>query len=323
MAAYTQIAVDKALYYQRMGFDGGYLGLFQGKYGNFLSTELNTRTDAYGGSLENRARFPIRVLQAVRDAVGPEFILVLDINRFSPGLCFEDITAFTKMVQPYIDLIHLRAIQVQTAFEGGEEDYAEPKNLECAKALRAAGITTPIAAWTGYQELSRMEALLETGDVDMIAAGRFQLCNSELGAALATGNESHLLPCLLCNKCHGDTLKGPWLARCSVNPRIGLAAREERMVQPPLKQKTVAVVGGGPAGMAAAMYLRARGHAVDLYEQSDSLGGQMRTALCPTFKWPLKRFLARMEEITRSEGTNVQLNTPAPLSYWRKRGMML
>lgn len=95
------------------------------------------------------------------------------------------------------------------------------------------------------------------------------------------------------------------------------------MVQPPLKQKTVAVVGGGPAGMAAAMYLRARGHAVDLYEQSDSLGGQMRTALCPTFKWPLKRFLARMEEITRSEGTNVQLNTPAPLSYWRKRGMML
>lgn len=80
MEAHIQIAVDKALYYQRMGFDGGYLGLFQGTYGNFLSGEKNTRTDGYGGSMENRAKFPLRVLQSIRKAVGPEFMLVLDIN---------------------------------------------------------------------------------------------------------------------------------------------------------------------------------------------------------------------------------------------------
>lgn len=317
--AHIQIAVEKALYYQRLGFDGGYLGLFQGKYGNFLSGELNTRQDAYGGSLENRVRFPLRVLQAIRDAVGPDFILVLDINRFSAGLSFDDAIAFTKLSEPYIDLIHLRAVQVQTAFEGSEENYAKPENLQYAKALRTASIATPIAAWTGYQELSRMEELLETGIVDMIAAGRFQLCNPELKNALATGDESNLLPCLLCNKCHGDTLKGPWVARCSVNPRIGLAAREERMVQPPTKTKTVAVVGGGPAGMAAAMYLRERGHTVDLYEQSDKLGGQIRTALYPTFKWPLKRFLNRLEEITHSNGANILLNVPANPGLLRQK----
>ena len=320
MDAHIQIAVDKALYYQRLGFDGGYLGLFQGKYGNFLSSEMNTRKDAYGGCLENRARFPLRVLREIRAAVGPEFMLVLDINRFSKGLSFADAAAFTKLAEPYVDLIHLRAVQVQTAFEGDETSYAAPENLDYARALRQAGVKTPIAAWTGFQELRRMEALLREGVVDMISAGRFQLCNPGLRNALETGDESRLLPCLLCNKCHGDTLKGPWLARCSINPRIGLAAREERMVQPVVRKKRVAVVGGGPAGMAAAMYLRERGHEVDLYEQSGKLGGQMRTALYPAFKWPLKRFLNKLEEITMSGGTNVLLGQKAEAEMLRQKG---
>lgn len=320
MEAHIQIAVDKALYYQRMGFDGGYLGLFQGKYGNFLSGEKNTRTDAYGGSLENRARFPLRVLQRIRAAVGPEFMLVLDINRFSKGLTFEDAVAFTKLAEPYVDLIHLRVHQVQTAFEGTEEEYLHPKNLECAKQIKAAGIRIPIAAWTGYQELAQMEKVLESGTIDMIAAGRFQLCNPGLGAALSCGEEGQLLPCLLCNKCHGDTLKGPWLARCSINPLVGLAARVNRMVEPVTGKKHVAVVGGGPAGMAAAMYLRQRGHAVDLYEKSAHLGGQIQTARYPAFKWPLKRFLARMEEITQSGDTRVYLETEATGEALREKG---
>lgn len=308
MAAHIQIAVDKALYYQRLGFDGGYLGLFQGKYGNFLSQQLNSRQDEYGGTLANRARFPLQVLQRIREAVGPEFLLVLDINRFSRGLSFADAVAFTKLAEPYVDLIHLRAKQVQTAFEGRETDYPAPENLEYARQLKAAGIQTPIAAWTGFQELHRMEQILTEGTVDMISAGRFQLCNPGLRDALARGDESCLLPCLLCNKCHGDTLKGPWLARCSVNPMIGLAYRIGRMADPPTAPKRVAVIGGGPAGMAAAMYLRQRGHAVDLYEASPHLGGQIRTALYPSFKWPLKRFLEKLEQITQRGGTCVHLN---------------
>ena len=247
-------------------------------------------------------------------------MLVLDINRFSEGLTFEDAVAFTKLAEPYVDLIHLRVHQVQTAFEGTEEEYLHPKNLECAKQIKAAGIRIPIAAWTGYQELAQMEKVLESGTIDMIAAGRFQLCNPGLGAALSCGEEGQLLPCLLCNKCHGDTLKGPWLARCSINPLVGLAARVNRMVEPVTGKKHVAVVGGGPAGMAAAMYLRQRGHAVDLYEKSAHLGGQIQTARYPAFKWPLKRFLARMEEITQSGDTRVYLETEATGEALREKG---
>ena len=147
---FNSIKVSSKLGTYQMGFDGGYLGLFQGKYGNFLSGEKNTRTDGYGGSMENRAKFPLRVLQSIRKAVGPEFLLVLDINRFSKGLTFADAVAFTKLAEPYVDLIHLRVHQVQTAFEGAETEYQNPKNLEYVKQIKAEGIETPIAAWTGY-----------------------------------------------------------------------------------------------------------------------------------------------------------------------------
>lgn len=311
MASHIEIAVNKAKFYQRMGFDGGYLGLFQGKYGNFLSAEKNTRTDAYGGSLENRARFPLTVLKELRKAVGQDFMLVLDVNRFSKGLSWEDALAFIEMAEPYIDLIHLRPVQVQTAFDGDEETYITPVNLRYAKDIKSRGIQIPLAVWTGYQELARMEQLLAEGSVDMISAGRFQLCNPGLADALKSGSEEKLLPCLLCNKCHGDTLTGPWVARCTVNPTIGLAARLDRMVTEPTGRKRVAVIGGGPAGMSAAVYLGDRGHLVTLYEASEALGGQIRTAEYPAFKWPLKRFLKKLTEQVINCGTELRLNTRA------------
>lgn len=311
MDKYIGIAVEKARYYQRLGFDGGYLGLFQGKYGNFLSSELNTRNDEFGGDLEGRARFPMMLLKSIRQAVGNDFMLVLDINRFSKGLQWCDALEVVKMAQPYIDLIHLRAVQVQTAFEGTEEEYFHPQNIQMAREIKQAGISTPIAAWTGFQEFALMENALASGDVDMLASGRFQLCNPSLGKALKEYDDSELLPCLLCNKCHGDTLKGPWVAKCSVNPTIGLAARVERMVLPVERGKNVAVVGGGPAGMAAAMYLRQRGHQVELFERESRLGGQILTSEYPDFKWPLKRFLHKLTDITMKNGTVVHLETEA------------
>ena len=320
MSAHIAIAVNKAKFYQRMGFDGGYMGLFQGKYGNFLSAEKNTRTDKYGGSLENRARFPLTVLKELRKAVGPDFMLVLDVNRFSKGLSWEDALDFISMAEPYIDLIHLRPVQVQTAFDGDEENYFTPTNLRYAKEIKSRGISVPLAVWTGYQELGRMEQLLAEGTVDMISAGRFQLANPHLAEALKTGSEDDLLPCLLCNKCHGDTLTGPWVARCSLNPSIGLAARLNRMVEEPTVRKNTAVIGGGPAGMAAAIYLRRRGHEVALYEAADVLGGQICTARYPGFKWPLKRFLDKLIEQVYQSGAQVLLNTPATPAELKAQG---
>lgn len=317
MAAHIQIAVKKAKFYQRMGFDGGYLGFFQGKFGNFLSVEKNARTDDYGGSVENRERFPMLALKTLREAVGPDFMLILDVNRFSKGLEWEDALHFIAQAEPYIDMIHLRPIQVQTAFEGTEDSYANPQNIQYAKDIRAKGIQVPIAVWTGFQELSRMDQSLADGVVDMISAGRFQLCNPTLAECLKTGKEDSLFPCLLCNKCHGDTLTGPWVARCTLNPEIGLAARLNRMVSTPERKKKVAVIGGGPAGMAATIYLRRRGHDVVLYEKENRLGGQILTAEYPVFKWPLKRFLTKFTEQVMHCGADVRLGveaTPEALS---------
>ena len=110
----------------------------------------------------------------------------------------------------------------------------------------------------------------------MIAMARAFICDPEYGKKAYEGRGEDVVPCIRCNKCHGMTQGRPWFSFCSVNPKIGIAHRVDRMIEAPAASKKVAVIGGGPAGMKAAIMAAERGHKVTLYEKNDSLGGQLR-----------------------------------------------
>lgn len=317
MELITNMVIEKALYHKQLGFDSGYIGPFYGILGSFLSPSKNTRGDDYSGSFENRARFPLQLIKRVREAVGDDFMLIFDVNRLERDLSFDEVIDFVRLAEPYVDMILMRPAQIQTPFETDLEGSLKPKSLEMSHQFKLAGINKPIISWTGFMRFEQMEEAIASGMCDMIMAGRFVLSNPNMGELLKEGRSDDLVPCLLCNKCHGDTLSGPWIALCSVNPQIGLASRLDRMVTAPQCRKKVAVIGGGPAGMAAALRCRERGHEVVLYEATDRLGGQTKTSDYPDFKWALKRWLEHMESAVFRSGADVRLKikaTPEALS---------
>ena len=143
----------------------------------------------------------------------------------------------------------------------------------------------------GFHNPEHMERFLAEGACDLISMGRSWICDPEYGKKIFSGNTEDIIPCVRCNKCHVQNETGPWLNVCSVNPIHGLRARMSHMVDPSGLKKRVAVVGGGPAGMMAALTAVKQGHTVDLYEKKNHLGGQLchaealRYANCaPEFK---------------------------------------
>jgi len=118
------------------------------------------------------------------------------------------------------------------------------------------------------------------------------------------------VPCILCNKCHGN-IHTPNLDVCSVNPELGFAHKIDRMIKVPATSRKVAVIGGGPAGMKAAIVAAERGHKVTLYEKSDTLGGQLRHTEYASFQWPLKDYRDYLIRQMKKNGIDVQLKTAA------------
>lgn len=318
--------VEKALYYKRLGFDFVYIQPFSGTLGNFLNEKTNTRTDEYNGSLKNRMRFPLELFMRVKSAVGDDFILVLDANNhLDPALaapytyiCAEDAIAFFLAVEPYIDMIDMRSKQIETPFEGSPEIYLHPESLALSAQTKAAGFQKPIAAWTGYMDLDLMEEAIESGKADMLCSARVMLSNSNFGEIIRSGQKEDIVPCVKCNKCHGHTMTGPWISICTVNPEIGLQHRKEKLVNPSGQLKKVAVIGGGPAGIMAAVYASRRGHNVTLFETKAEVGGQLIAASQASFKWPLKMYLDYLKSQTRRGNFQVLCNTTATPDFIRE-----
>ncbi|MBN1624987.1 MAG: FAD-dependent oxidoreductase, partial [Deltaproteobacteria bacterium] len=131
------------------------------------------------------------------------------------------------------------------------------------------------------------------------------------------GRGEDVVPCIRCNKCHGDTT---WLSFCSVNPELGIAHRLNRMIETPASKKKVAVIGGGPSGMRAAIVAAERGHDVTIYEKNGYLGGMLRHTDFASFQWPLKEFKDYLIRQVEKKGVQVLLNTEATPEIIRRKG---
>lgn len=276
----------------------------------FLSPLHNHRNDKFGGSLENRARFPLLCLERIRKAVGPDFILECLMSAEEPtgGYQLEDTVAFLKMAEDYIDIVQLRAPEVDIAHPTGFM-LAEAPFIHYAEYVKNSGTKVLVATIGGYQDFDICEEVIATGKADIISMARSWISNPDYGKLAYEGNKEDVVPCIRCNKCHGRGKNDPFVSVCSVNPMIGLEHIMDRLVLPPTTSKNIAIIGGGPAGMKAAMELYDRGHKVTLYEATDSLGGMMKHTDYVDFKWPLRNLKNYLIKQIAKRDITVHLST--------------
>jgi 2,4-dienoyl-CoA reductase-like NADH-dependent reductase (Old Yellow Enzyme family)/thioredoxin reductase len=282
----------------------------------FLSAKKNLRTDAYGGTFQNRARFMCQLLDAIRDKVGNGLAIEYRISadELAPdGIRLEEQLAFAKMIQNRIDLAHisvgnlfepgLSPLMIQPAYvpRGINVHYAETYKKELKIPVTALGsITLPMA-----------EQIIAENKADMVAMNRALIADPESINKVKDGREDEIRSCIRCNTCINRTHHFYIPIRCTVNPLNGREA-EFANLQPVKSARKVVIVGGGPAGMEAARRAAERGHKVVLFEKEAALGGTIIMAAAPPFKADMKDYLDwAIRSTLRAPGVQVKLSTPA------------
>ena len=278
------------------GFD---ILLVHGGHGNipaqFYSAQINRRTDAYGGSEENRSRFALELLDALRAAVGDDMAIEYRISaeEVLPGSTgFAETLRFAKRIQDKIDLLHVSRGLL-------EEDETLPiinspvymergSNLPFAKEFKAA-LHIPVSVVCGM-DLDTAENAIADGLVDAAAMIRTALADPDFVRKAQEGNASKIRPCVRCNGCIDSTHTKRSPVRCAVNPLCGRES-EFRINEPLKKAKDVVIIGGGPAGLEAARTAARRGHSVTLLEKNKRLGGTLHMAAAADFKADMRRYL--------------------------------
>ena len=308
--------VDCANRLKRCGFDGV---LIHGAHGNllaqFLSPYSNHRTDMYGGSFLNRCRFPLMVLSAVREAVGPDFVVELRISgdeMIEGGMRIDEVIEFLKIAQQYLDLVTISCgmiVDMKKSFYC-MPPYYHPKgaNVPFARRIKQCpDIHIPVSVVGGIVTAEQADEIIDEGSADMVAIARALLSDPDMLNKSYRGEPEKATPCLRCWDCIGGIGNS---VHCAVNPRLGRNDRYSRP-WPALEKKKVVVIGGGVAGTQAACTLTEKGHSVVLFEQSDKLGGLLHDIDKLPFKDDLRRYTDWLIRTTMQCGAEIRLGTAA------------
>jgi 2,4-dienoyl-CoA reductase-like NADH-dependent reductase (Old Yellow Enzyme family)/thioredoxin reductase len=297
------------------GFDGIEIhGAHQYIVAAFLSSATNQRKDRYGGSIENKARFLIEILQAIRREVGPGFPVWVRFNAqewgVEDGITIEETKKMVHLVvEAGAQALHVSGYgagsYITTAPIPDTPGFLVPLAEEVKRLTKV-----PVIA-VGRLDLELGEKILEEGKADLIAIGRRLLADPDLPNKVAEGRLNEVVPCIGCMECIERLAfdeRGEGVT-CVVNPALG--KEKAYQIRRAGKVKNVVVVGGGPAGMQAAIVAARRGHKVTLFEKEAKLGGQLNIAALPPFKgdiFPWIDYLVSQVEKTR---VKVKLNTDA------------
>lgn len=282
--------------------------------GQFLSPYTNKRTDGYGGSLENRARFALEVLTSIRKKVGNRLALEYRISateHVKEGMHEEETIEFIKMIEDKIDLIHLSVglvTEPATVPHMMQPTYfPHGYNVHYAERVKKA-VRIPVVA-VGSIDLEMADKIIAEGKADIVAMARAIVADPEIINKAYRGEIENIRPCVRCNSCtHRISRFLP--IRCAINPVIGREVQYGYIRQADKKKKVV-IVGGGPAGMEASQVASSRGHQVTLYEKEERLGGSLHFAAAPPFKADMKKYLDWMIKKTQQAPIEVKLATEA------------
>jgi 2,4-dienoyl-CoA reductase-like NADH-dependent reductase (Old Yellow Enzyme family)/thioredoxin reductase len=245
---------------------------------------------------------------------------VIIMSRLSVGTTVDAAVAEAKKLEGYVDLLTVQDSNASNSHcLSYNSEKGNPGTLKYVEALKKAGVKIPVAPNGGYGDMDKNEEYIATGKCDMIAMGRAFIADTEYAKKAYEGRGEDVTPCVLCNKCHGVSFSGSWFTVCSVNPKVGISQAVQK-IEPPVRSKKVAVVGGGPAGMKAAITAAERGHKVTLYEKNSYLGGQLRHADFSSFKWAFKDFKDYLVRQLSKNGVEVLLNTAATPEMIKTKG---
>jgi len=269
------------------GYDGVEVMGSEGYFINqFLVTHTNQRDDGWGGSYEHRMRLPLEILSRMREAVGPDFIIIYRLSMLDlvpNGSSWEEVVELARrvsrggasIINTGIGWHEARIPTIATSVPRAGFAWVTAK---LRAQLRAEGITTPLITSNRINTPEVAEGVLADGSADMVSMARPFLADSHFVQKARQGRADEINTCIACNQACLDHTFAQKISTCLVNPR---AAYEQEIVLKPVAsgaKKRIAVVGAGPAGLAAATTLAERGHAVTLFDAATEIGGQFNMA---------------------------------------------
>lgn len=279
----------------------------------FLSPLTNFRTDEFGGSIENRMRFPLLVVDKVRAAVGPQVPIEFRMSgdeRVKGGFDIKTGIEIAKMLDGKVDLIHVSA-------GNQRDDYStilmhpgifqkEGENSGLASEIKKH-VKTPVTTVGGFCDPAMMEEFLAAGHADCISLGRALIADPFLPKKIFANRVEDITPCIRCGECQSNMFASRNM-RCTVNPIVG---REIDFFHPlPTRaKKKVLIAGGGPSGMQAAITAYERGHGVVLCEAGSKLGGALKYADSADFKAAMLHYRESQIKKVLALPIDIRLNT--------------
>jgi len=270
---------------RQAGYDGVEVMGSEGYLINqFLAPHTNHRQDAWGGSFAQRMRLPVEIVRRIRQAVGPDFIVIYRLSMIDlvPGastwaetttLAEAVIDAGTTLLNTGIGWHEARVPTIATSVPRAA--FAEV-TARMRQHLRALGLSTPLITSNRINTPEVAEGVLAAEQADMVSMARPLLADPHFVRKAAEGRAADINTCIACNQACLDHIFKNQLTSCLVNPR---ACHETELIAQPVRQaQRIAVVGAGPAGLTAAAELAARGHQVTLFEAAEHIGGQLNYA---------------------------------------------